>query len=122
MNRLSQFKRNSKRCRLQFERHRHRRMHRSSWRRSIPLRTKHSAPATKKPQLSLVIGLTLAVCLLPLAVSCRSSPPLPQSKPVKDVPPTSRRTMTFRGLDNDYRGSSLVSPDEPIQHRKERRE
>ena len=76
----------------------------------------------------VAIGLTLAILSFPLLASCdratnRPAPPSPLSnKPIstKPAPPAkSNHTITFQGLDNDFRGSTTVLPNDRVIHHKE---
>ena len=75
----------------------------------------------------VALGLTLAILSFPLLASCDRTPkrpaptvPLPNkpvpTKPAQPAKPG--RTITFQGLDNDFRGSTTVLPDDRvIQHK-----
>jgi hypothetical protein len=105
--------------------------------RSAPRRgSRQRAPRVRNPSRPLqpigregrvALGLTLAILSFPLLASCDRTPnrlapadPLP-NKPVPTKPaPLARpgRTITFQGLDNDFRGSTTVLPDgRVIQHK-----
>lgn len=65
---------------------------------------------------SLAIGFSLALLTVPILVSCGSgSSRTVSSKPPPATPPG---TITFRGLDNDYRGHSTVEPGGRILHQR----
>ena len=105
-----------------------------------------SAPRRSSPQCSLrvrnplrppqpigcegrvAIGLTLAILSFPLLASCdrATNRPVPAcpltNKPAltKPAPPAKPgRTITFQGLDNDFRGSTTVLSDGRVIHHKE---
>ena len=76
----------------------------------------------------IAIGLTLAILSFPLMASCDRTPkrpaptaPLPnKTVPAKPAAPAKPgRTITFQGLDNDFRGSTTVLPDDRVIHHKE---
>ena len=76
----------------------------------------------------VALGLTLAILSFPLLASCDRTPkrlaptvPLPNKPvPTKPAPPAKPgRTITFQGLDNDFRGSTTVLPDDRVIHHKE---
>ena len=81
----------------------------------------------------VAIGLTLAILSFPLLASCERTPtrpapiePLPTNAvPHKAIPskPASPskpgRTISFQGLDNDFRGATTVLPDNQVIHHKE---
>jgi len=76
----------------------------------------------------VAIGLTLTILSFPLMASCDRTPkrpaptePLPQKTvTTKPTPPSkSGRTITFQGLDNDFRSSTTVLPDDRVIHHKE---
>jgi hypothetical protein len=81
----------------------------------------------------VAIGLTLAILSFPLLASCDRTPkgaapidPLRSNTvpnkvdPTKPAPPARPgRTITFQGLDNDFRGSTTVLPDNQVIHHKE---
>ena len=123
-----------------------RRRYRSMMLRHAGSRSTPSAPRRVSPQRSLrvrnlprppqpigreghvAIGLTLAILSFPFMASCDRTPkrpapadPLPnKSVPTKPAPPTRPgRTITFQGLDNDFRGSTTVLPDDRVIHHKE---
>ena len=71
----------------------------------------------------VALGLTLAILSFPLLASCDHTPnrpaptgPLP-NKPAPLAKPG--RTITFQGLDNDFRGSTTVLSDDQVIHHKE---
>ena len=67
------------------------------------------ARRTEKPKPSLVA---------PSPQPAASTPP--PALPTNPTPaPTSRRNITIRGLDNDYRGKTSVLPNKQLIHRKE---
>lgn len=105
---------------------------------SVPLRVsaRRSPRVTNPPpppQLHgrngrVAIGLTLAILSFSLMASCDRTPkrpaptePLPQKTvPAKPAPPSKPgRTITVQGLDNDFRGSTTVLPDDRVIHHKE---
>ena len=105
---------------------------------SVPLRVsaRRSPRVTNqppRPQLHgrngrVAIGLTLAILSFPLMASCDRAPkrpapadPLPNKPvPTKPAPPARPgRTITFQGLDNDFRGSTTVLPEDRVIHHKE---
>lgn len=81
----------------------------------------------------VAIGLTLAILSFPLLASCDRTlkppapvDPLPSNAvrnkvvPAKPEPPARPgRTINFQGLDNDFRGSTTVLPDNQVIHHKE---
>ena len=123
-----------------------RRRHHSMMLRRAGSRSTQSAPRRSSPQCSLrvrnlprppqpvgrqgrvALGLTLAILSFPLLASCDRTPNRPTptgslpNKPVptKPAPPAKpSHTITFQGLDNDFRGSTTVLPDDRVIHHKE---
>ena len=92
-----------------------RRLHmRSRPRRGLNNRDNVRRKRTLRP--SLAIGFSLALLTVPILVSCGSG----ASRTVSSKPPpaTPPGTITFRGLDNDYRGHSTVEPGGRILHQR----
>ena len=87
--------------------------------RSRPQRGHDSQAVVRRkrtPHPSLAIGFSLALLTVPILVSCGSgSSRTVSSKPPPATPP---RTITFRGLDNDYRGHSTVESGGRVLHRR----
>ena len=124
---------NRRRYRSLMLRHAGSRSTQSAPRRSSPQRSPRARNSSRPPQpvgreRSVAIGLTLAILSFPLMASCnrtanRLAPPCPlPNKPVsaKPVPPAKPgQTITFQGLDNDFRGSTTVLPDDRVIHHKE---
>lgn len=123
-----------------------RRRYRSLMLRHAGSRSTQSAPRRGSPQRAprirnpsrppepigrkghVAIGLTLAILTFPLMASCDRTPkrpaptePLPQKTvTTKPTPPAKPgRTIIFQGLDNDFRGSTTVLPDDRVMHHKE---
>ena len=76
----------------------------------------------------VAIGLTLVILSFPLLASCDRTPNRPApagslpSKPIPTKPASPAkpgRTIIFQGLDNDFRGSTTVLPDDRVIHHKE---
>jgi hypothetical protein len=105
----------------------------SALRRVSPQRSPRVKNPPRPPQSisregRVAIGLSLAILSFPLIVSCNRPPSrtaqtdhLPyKTDTTKPVPPTKpARTITFQGLDNDFRGSTTVMPDSRVIYRKE---
>ena len=101
---------------------------RVSARRSPRVTNQPPPPQLHDRKGRVAIGLTLAILSFPLMASCDRTPkrpaptnPLP-NKPVSIKPsPPARpgRTIIFQGLDNDFRGSTTVLPDDRVIHHKE---
>ena len=123
-----------------------RRRYRSLMLRHAGFRSTQSAPRRGSPQRAsrvrnlprppqsigregrVAIGLTLAILSFPLMVSCDratnrldSPSPIPTKPlPTKPAPPAKPgRIITCQGLDNDFRGSTTVLPDDRVIHHKE---
>ncbi len=99
-------------------------------RHSPPRHTPHSGtlsrpsrPISRNGRVAL--GLSLAILSFPLMASCdRTSTPNrpapPATVPTPPAPPAKpSRTITFQGLNNDFRGSTTVLPDDRVIHHKE---
>ena len=96
---------------------------------SIPHR--NSKPRSSRPigrNGRVALGLTLAILSFPLMASCDHTPnrpapngPLPNKPvPTKPAPPAKPgHTITFQGLDNNFRGSTTVLLDDRVIHHKE---
>ena len=110
-------------------------------RRYLSMTLRHAGPqstpsvpcSNSKPRSSrpldrngrVALGLSLAILSFPLVTSCSrtSTPTQPTSRASVPVQPTPAaklaRTITFQGLDNDFRGSTTVLPDDRVIHHKE---
>ena len=92
----------------------------------------------RAPRIVAAVMLTFAWLLLPLLPGCGRRTPTshpapapdttastpedvstPNSQPTNPPAPAAGSTITFRGLDNDYRGTTRVMPDKQLVHQKE---
>ena len=84
-------------------------------------RTLAPDPATREARVPL--GLTFVLLSLPLLASCdRPAAPAAPAGRISNppaVPAGPGRTITFQGLDNDFRGSTTVLSNDRVIHQKE---
>ena len=93
---------------------------------------------SRAPRIVAAVMLTIAWLLLPLLPGCSRRTPTsrpapapdntastpadvstPNSPPTKSPAPAAGGTITFRGLDNEYRGTTRVMPNKQLVHQKE---